>query len=197
MNDQFANFWEKGWYQPAKHIHSPNFGMRPKQQFPELIAIHSISLPPGEFENGHIQQLFMNELDWSAHPYFEKIRGMEVSSHFVIDRHGQLTQYVSCDDRAWHAGRSSWQGRSECNDWSIGIELEGLEGQRFEKSQYETLIYLINAICLQYPIQWIAGHEHIAPGRKIDPGPGFDWPYLISNVKHLSPSAFPPDVQTK
>lgn len=197
MNDQFANSWDEGWYKPAKHIQSPNFGIRPKQTQPELIVIHSISLPPGEFENGYIRQLFMNKLDWSAHPYFEKIRGMEVSSHFVIDRHGQLTQYVSCDDRAWHAGRSSWQDREECNDWSIGIELEGLEGQHFEKPQYETLIHLINDLCVHYPIQSVAGHEHIAPNRKIDPGPGFDWAYLISNVKHLSASAFPPDVRTK
>lgn len=197
MNGQFSNFWENGWYQPARCINSPNFGVRPQQQQPELIVIHSISLPPGEFENGHIQQLFMNELDWSAHPYFEKIRGMEVSSHFVIDRHGRLTQYVSCDSRAWHAGRSSWHGRKECNDWSIGIELEGLEGQNFEHHQYETLIRLVDDICAQYPIQWVAGHEHIAPGRKIDPGSGFNWGKLISNTKRLLPSAFPPEVFTK
>ncbi|MGL4666938.1 MAG: 1,6-anhydro-N-acetylmuramyl-L-alanine amidase AmpD, partial [Saezia sp.] len=167
--------WHGGWYAPARQTPSSNYDARPCQVQPELIVLHSISLPPGEYGNGCIEKLFLNQLEWSAHPYFEKIRGLKVSSHFVIDREGWLTQYVSCDDRAWHAGRSSWQGRDECNDWSIGVELEGLEGEFFEDAQYETLVKLINDICKAYPIRWVAGHEHVAPLRKIDPGAGFDW----------------------
>lgn len=185
--------WQDGWYRYAKHIRSPNFGLRPDGVLPELVVLHSISLPPGVFGNGAIEALFLNQLDWSAHPYYEKIHGATVSSHFVIDRHGVLTQYVSCNQRAWHAGRSCWQGRPECNDWSIGVELEGLEGLQFEDFQYETLSALIGALCECYPIAWVAGHEHIAPERKQDPGPGFDWTRLKA-MTGLSSQAFPPKV---
>lgn len=183
--------WQDGWYRYAKHIRSPNFGLRPDGVLPELVVLHSISLPPGVFGNGAIEALFLNQLDWSAHPYYEKIRETTVSSHFVIDRHGVLTQYVSCNQRAWHAGRSCWQGRPECNDWSIGVELEGLEGLPFEDFQYETLSALVGALCECYPITWVAGHEHIAPERKQDPGPGFDWSRLKA-MTGLPPQAFPP-----
>ena len=144
----------------------------------DLIVIHSISLPPGEFGNGHVQRLFTNQLAWDAHPYFQGLRGLEVSSHFFISRSGDLWQFVSCDDRAWHAGRSIFGGRDNCNDFSVGIELEGLEGSTFEVGQYESLGSLCTALLAQYPITNIAGHEHVATGRKQDPGPGFDWTLL-------------------
>jgi AmpD protein len=170
--------WEKGWYRYARAMASPNFGPRPGTAPTDLVVIHSISLPPGKFGNGNVQKLFSNQLDWDAHPYFQGIRGLEVSSHFFISRSGELWQFVSCDARAWHAGQSSYRGRQNCNDDSIGIELEGLEGQTFEAAQYETLTGLCAALMAQYPIAHIAGHEHIAAGRKQDPGPGFDWAFL-------------------
>jgi AmpD protein len=167
--------WQDGWYRFARRLPSPNFGPRPAQAQIDLIVLHSISLPPGEYGGDQVLQLFSNTLDWSAHPYFESIRGIEVSAHFFIRRNGDLWQMVSCDERAWHAGRSQYRGRENCNDDSIGIELEGLEGLTFEAPQYETLAALCSALALRYPVQHIAGHEHIAPGRKQDPGPGFDW----------------------
>ena len=144
--------------------------------------LHSISLPPGHYGGDEVQQLFTNRLDWDADPYFETLRGLEVSAHFYVRRNGELWQFVSGDARAWHAGASSWRGRANCNDDSIGIELEGLEGERFEPAQYETLASLCPAIADRYPIAHIAGHEHIAPGRKQDPGPGFDWPLLADQL---------------
>jgi AmpD protein len=170
--------WHKGWLQSARAIASPNFGDRPAGTAISLIVVHSISLPPGQFGGGEIAQLFTNTLDWNAHPYFKQIEGIEVSAHFVIDRQGTVTQFVSCDQRAWHAGRSSFRGRNNCNDFSIGIELEGLEGDVFEKKQYQALCALISAISSQYPIENVSGHEHIAPGRKFDPGAQFDWQLL-------------------
>ncbi len=170
--------WQDGWYRFARQLASPNFGPRPRGAHVDLLVIHSISLPPGEFGNGNVQRLFTNQLDWNAHPYFQGIRGLQVSSHFFITRTGALWQFVGCDDRAWHAGESSYRGRSNCNDDSIGIELEGLEGGAFEARQYETLAGLCAALLQAYPIAHIAGHEHIAAGRKQDPGPGFDWPLL-------------------
>jgi AmpD protein len=140
-----------------------------------LIVVHSISLPPGLYGGTNVQALFTNQLDWDAHPYFQSIRGIEVSAHFFITRQGVLWQFVSCDDRAWHAGVSTYRGRDNCNDDSIGIELEGLEGDTFEAAQYLALADLASHIGKRYPIAHIAGHEHIAAGRKIDPGSGFDW----------------------
>jgi AmpD protein len=170
-----APIWNAGWYGYARRLESANFGPRPTHARVDLIVLHSISLPPGGYGGEAVQQLFTNTLDWNAHPYFKQIEGMQVSSHFYIRRDGALWQFVSCDDRAWHAGESSYRGRSDCNDDSIGIELEGLEGDFFEPSQYETLISLCAAIVGQYPVQHIAGHEHVAPGRKHDPGARFDW----------------------
>ena len=172
------DLWQDGWCQAAEKCESPNFGPRPAQAEIDLIVVHSISLPPGNFGTGAVQQLFTNQLDWEAHPYFQSIRGLEVSSHFFIERNGKVWQFVSCHDRAWHAGVSSYRGRSNCNDDSIGIELEGLEGQTFEPAQYENLAQLCLALGQQYPIAHVAGHEHIAPGRKADPGAGFDWALL-------------------
>jgi AmpD protein len=142
------------------------------------LVIHSISLPPGVYGGPEIEQLFTNTLDWDAHPYFQGIRGLQVSAHFVIRRNGELLQFVSCDDRAWHAGVSHYRGRSQCNDDAIGIELEGLEDEPFEAPQYTTLVNLCQALGQQYPIAHIAGHEHIAPGRKKDPGAAFLWGFL-------------------
>ena len=173
-----AALWQGGWYRCARPLESPNFGQRPQQAQIDLIVIHSISLPPGDYGNANVQRLFTNQLDWDAHPYFQSIRGLQVSAHFFITRKGDLWQFVSCDARAWHAGQSSYRGRGSCNDDSIGIELEGLEGFSFEAQQYETLSVLGSALMTQYPIAHIAGHQHIAPGRKKDPGGGFDWPLL-------------------
>ena len=172
------SLWVDGWYRFARHISSPNFGPRPGHTPIDLVVLHSISLPPGIYGGAQVAELFTNQLDWNAHPYFESIRGLQVSSHFYIQRHGELWQFVSCESRAWHAGTSFYRGRSNCNDDSIGIELEGLEGENFEESQYETMEILISALAGRYPIEHIAGHEHIAQGRKQDPGPGLDWKAL-------------------
>jgi N-acetyl-anhydromuramoyl-L-alanine amidase len=177
-----AALWQGGWYRFARRLDSPNFGARPVGAKIDLIVLHSISLPPGVYGGDEVQQLFTNALDWDAHPYFQRIRGMEVSAHFYVRRDGALWQFVDVDARAWHAGRSHWRGRDECNDDSVGIELEGLEGQRFEDPQYETLAALCAALAQRYPIAHIAGHEHIAPGRKQDPGPGFDWGVLQQSL---------------
>ena len=145
----------------------------------DLVVIHSISLPPGEFGTPFVVDLFTNRLDWDAHPYFQTIRGAEVSAHFFIQRDGSLIQFVSADQRAWHAGASSWQGRSNCNDYTIGIELEGLEGGRFEQPQYDCLQSLLGALRRAYPtLTDMVGHEDVAPGRKFDPGIGFDWTFF-------------------
>ena len=170
--------WRRGWWQPARVIESPNHGPRPAGTAISLVVLHSISLPPGEYGGPGIEALFTNRLDCDAHPYYAALRGLEVSSHFVIRREGEVLQFVSCNRRAWHAGRSSWRGRDNCNDYAIGIELEGLEGQAFEPAQYAALLPLLRALSARYPIVNLAGHEHVAPGRKADPGPGFDWQAL-------------------
>ena len=182
MSDTAAGLWQAGWYRFAKALPSPNFGERPEGAQVDLIVLHSISLPPGRYGGDEVQRLFTNRLDWDAHPYFQRIRGTEVSSHFYVRRDGELWQFVSCDARAWHAGASTWRGRTNCNDDSIGIELEGLEGEHFEDAQYQTLAKLCPAIAQCYAIGFIAGHEHVAPGRKIDPGPGFSWPRLQERI---------------
>jgi AmpD protein len=182
--------WDGGWLRQAIRLPSPNFGPRPAQVLIDLIVVHSISLPPGQYGGEGVQALFTNRLDWDAHPYYQQIRGLEVSSHFYIRRDGALWQFVSCDDRAWHAGRSHYRGRDNCNDDSIGIELEGLEGGTFEPAQYQALADLCQALCARYPIAHLAGHEHIAPGRKLDPGPGFDW-RLLQTLLGLPPQCFP------
>jgi AmpD protein len=180
--DAGASLWDAGWYRFARRLDSPNFGPRPAEAAIDLVVVHSISLPPGAFGGDEVQRLFTNTLDWDAHPYFKTIEGMQVSAHFYIRRDGALWQFVSCDQRAWHAGPSSWRGRANCNDDSVGIELEGLEGGVFEAKQYEALATVCAAIAQHYPIQHVAGHEHIAPGRKNDPGAGFDWPLLRRNL---------------
>lgn len=183
--DTNTPIWEHGWLRHAHQLASPNFGPRPVGVAVDLAVIHSISLPPGEYGTGCVQQLFTNTLDWNAHPYFQQIAGIEVSAHFFIERSGRLWQFVSCDERAWHAGKSEFEGRANCNDYSIGIELEGLEGHRFEPPQYWTLTWLCRALAAHYPITKLVGHEHIAPDRKKDPGPGFDWAQLTQPLAHL------------
>jgi AmpD protein len=174
--------WQDGWLRSANRLPSPNFGPRPAGAHIDLIVLHSISLPPGRYGGDEVQRLFTNRLDWDAHPYFQQIRGAEVSSHFYVRRDGALWQFVNCDARAWHAGASAWRGRGNCNDDSVGIELEGLEGQTFEAAQYATLAALCPAIAQRYPIGFVAGHEHIAPGRKHDPGAGFEWARLQADT---------------
>ena len=176
------SLWVDGWYKYARPLASPNQGPRPVGTVPDLIVLHSISLPPGEYGGDQVQRLFTNQLDWNEHAYFKTILGMLVSSHFYICRLGELWQFVSCNDRAWHAGNSSYRGRSNCNDDSIGIELEGIEGGEFEPAQYDTLSSLCAVIAQQYPVRHVAGHEHIAPGRKADPGSAFNWLLLQQNL---------------
>jgi N-acetyl-anhydromuramoyl-L-alanine amidase len=170
-----------GLIEPALQCPSPNQDERPNQCEPDLVVIHGISLPPGKFGGPEIEQLFTNRLDWDSHPYFQEIRGAEVSSHLLVRRDGSVLQFVPFVRRAWHAGESRFRGRSRCNDFSVGIELEGADEIAYTDSQYQRLAAIIRAICLAYPaisIRSIAGHCDISPGRKTDPGPAFDWPRL-------------------
>lgn len=178
-------------YNTSRIRASPNHTPRPPGTSITLIVVHSISLPPGQYGGPEVVQLFTNTLDWDAHPYFQGIRGLEVSAHFFIRRTGETLQLVDCEQRAWHAGRSHWQGRDNCNDFSIGIELEGLEGDTFEPAQYTALAALCQTLAERYPIQHVVGHEHVAPGRKQDPGPGFDWPAL-QQLTGWPANRFPP-----
>lgn len=166
---------EEGWIEGARWVSSPNCDERPAGCAVELIVIHAISLPPGEFGGAGIVDLFMNRLDPAAHPYYATVADLRVSSHFLIRRDGELIQFVACSRRAWHAGASSWRGRARCNDYSLGIELEGADDATFEDAQYARLARLTQALSACYPIADIVGHSDIAPGRKTDPGPCFDW----------------------
>lgn len=166
---------DEGWLPEARWIPSPNFDERPAGTSVRLVVIHAISLPPGEFGGPGIIDLFTNRLDPEAHPYFSEIRELRVSSHFLVRRDGALIQFVACARRAWHAGVSSWMGQANCNDFSVGIELEGCDQLAFEADQYRTLNRLLGELRRRYPIEALAGHSDIAPGRKTDPGPCFDW----------------------
>lgn len=180
-----ASVWQAGWLAGTRRCPSPNIGARPAGVAINLVVIHSISLPPGQYGGDEVQRLFTNTLDWDAHPWFSQIRGLQVSAHFYIRRTGELWQFAPVQARAWHAGASSYEGRPNCNDYSIGIELEGLEGGLFEDAQYATLAALFRALATACPIRAVAGHEHIAPGRKHDPGSGFDWPRLRRALRDL------------
>ena len=167
-----------GWLHPSSTVQlapSPNANARPLDCEPSLLVIHNISLPPNQFSGDAVVQFFQNQLDFDSHPWFETIRGMTVSAHFFIRRNGQLVQFVSTDERAWHAGVSQFEGRSSCNDFSIGVELEGADHIPYTEAQYQSLSALTTALYQRYPIQAVRGHEHIAPGRKTDPGPSFNW----------------------
>lgn len=172
-----------GWCSDVLRTASPNFDARPADTKIDLLVIHNISLPPGQFGGQFISDLFTNCLDCDAHPYFEQLRALHVSSHFLIRREGVAVQFVSGNDRAWHAGLSSFEARERCNDFSIGIELEGSDSEPFSEIQYETLVALTVALQAAYPLSDVAGHEHIAPGRKTDPGPCFDWTHYHSRYQ--------------
>ncbi|HEU4619109.1 MAG TPA: 1,6-anhydro-N-acetylmuramyl-L-alanine amidase AmpD [Gammaproteobacteria bacterium] len=172
---------DSGWLRGVRKVPSPNCDRRPAGAAPELIVVHGISLPPGEFDGRFIDELFINNLDPAAHPYFEKIASSRVSAHVLISRTGGLTQYVSFAERAWHAGESSYCGRRACNDYSVGIELEGTDDSPYERVQYERLAALVRELRRAYPTledAEIVGHSDIAPGRKTDPGAHFDWALL-------------------
>ncbi len=164
-----------GYVASATQIASPNVDARPENTNIDLIVIHNISLPPNIYKGSGVVQLFTNQLNPNEHPYYAEIYTRKVSSHFFIRRDGELMQFASCLQRAWHAGVSSWQGRERCNDFSVGVELEGSNFEAFEAAQYQTLKSLLNCLRKAYPIQHITGHSDIAPGRKTDPGPYFEW----------------------
>ena len=166
---------EAEWSPQARRMPSPNFDERPENASIDLIVIHAISLPPDEFGSQGIIQLFTNQLDPREHPYFREIQHLRVSAHFLVRRDGELIQFVPCSRRAWHAGVSIWRGRENCNDFSIGIELEGCDSMPFEEAQYLALDRLLTELRRGYPIEAVVGHSDIAPGRKTDPGPCFDW----------------------
>ncbi len=174
---------DTGWLAGARVLESPNHDARPADTPIELIVIHGISLPPGEYGGGYVQQFFQNRLDPSGHAYFAGICELRVSAHCLVERDGTVTQFVSFADRAWHAGESEWRGRKRCNDFSVGIELEGCDDEAYTDAQYESLAKLARALRATYPgisADALAGHSDIAPGRKTDPGPFFDWPRLRS-----------------
>jgi AmpD protein len=164
-----------GWLTGARTLASPNCDARPPDTAITLVVIHNISLPPGVFDGNAVIDLFLNRLDWNAHPYYDGIRGLKVSAHFFIRRDGAILQFVACGQRAWHAGVSQWHGRACCNDFSIGIELEGSDDTPFTEAQYASLLPLLDSLKQAYPIKAVVGHSDIAPGRKTDPGACFDW----------------------
>ncbi|MCO7223969.1 1,6-anhydro-N-acetylmuramyl-L-alanine amidase AmpD [Pleionea sp. CnH1-48] len=170
-----------GWLTNVRHCLSSHFNQRPAEVVIDLLVIHNISLPPAQFGGGHIEAFFQGRLDTSVHPFFETIKDLRVSSHFLVMRTGEVLQFVSCDDRAWHAGVSEWQGQENCNDFSIGIELEGTDDIPYEEVQYQSLASLTKTLMLAYPQitpERIVGHSDIAPERKTDPGPAFNWSYF-------------------
>ncbi len=176
----------RGWLTDAVRVDSPNFDERPSDCEPSLVVIHNISLPPGEYGGPWIDELFCNCLDPNAHPYFAEISKLKVSSHLFIRRNGEVRQYVSFDNRAWHAGKSCFQGREACNDFSIGIELEGCDDELYTDVQYQTLVELTTILQQRYPAilaERIVGHSDIAPERKTDPGQAFDWPKYKEMLK--------------
>jgi N-acetyl-anhydromuramoyl-L-alanine amidase len=166
---------EDGWLAGCRKVVSPNCDERPPGAAVELVVIHAISLPPSEFGGDCVERLFTNTLDPDTHPYFRQILPVRVSAHFFIRRDGEVVQFVPCERRAWHAGVSHWRGRERCNDFSLGIELEGCDAQSFTEAQYASLGKVIAALRQRYPIADIVGHADVAPGRKTDPGPHFDW----------------------
>jgi len=173
----------QGWLSGVRRVVSPNHDARPPRTPVELLVIHNISLPPNQYGGNAIERFFTNTLDHAEHPYFEQLKGVRVSSHFLVGRDGQVIQFVPCNKRAWHAGVSTWQGRSRCNDFSVGIELEGSDFEPFTERQYAALARLTRRLKRTYPISDIAGHSDIAPERKTDPGPFFDWERYMAQLK--------------
>ncbi|MCW8125257.1 1,6-anhydro-N-acetylmuramyl-L-alanine amidase AmpD [Microbulbifer halophilus] len=180
---------ESGWLSGARRLPSPHCNSRPEGCPVDLLVIHCISLPPGEYGGSHIDDFFLGQLDIDAHPYFAEIAALRVSAHFLIDRNGRVTQYVPLDRRAWHAGKSEFCGRGNCNDFSIGIELEGLDTDSYTDAQYRALAEVTAAIRAEYPQisrDRITGHSDIAPGRKLDPGPDFDWQRYLALLDEVA-----------
>lgn len=175
---------DNGLINSARFVASPNYDLRPEGSAVELIVIHNISLPPQQYGGPGIEQLFTNCLNAAEHPYYAGIAHLKVSAHFLIRRDGELVQFVNTHQRAWHAGISSWNGRERCNDFSIGIELEGSDFEAFTEPQYLTLLPLLATLQAGYPIKAITGHSDIAPARKTDPGPFFDWARIKQFVKN-------------
>lgn len=180
-----AHFSDDGWLQGVRHLPSLNCNLRPTNADVNLLIIHNISLPPAQFGGGYVDQLFCNTLDCNAHPYFEQLRDLRVSAHFFIDRSGEVTQYVSLDQRAWHAGVSQWDGQENCNDFSVGIELEGTDTLPYADAQYTALQKIVRQIMAYFPSMTtdrIVGHCDVAPARKTDPGESFDWHRLRASL---------------
>ncbi len=179
--------WDAGgWYAHARRAPSPYHDERPENTAVDLLVVHAISLPPECFGSGEVQRFFMGTLDFNSHPYFDALRNLQVSAHFFIERDGTLWQHVGVFQRAWHAGVSEWQGRPACNDYSVGVELEGSESTAFSPLQYQRLAILAKALQSLFPAmgpERMVGHSDISPGRKWDPGPGFSWPYLAEVLK--------------
>lgn len=188
---------ETGLLRGVRQIASPNWDARPQGVEADLIVVHGISLPPGEFGGPWIERLFTNSLPAEVHPYFTEVCGLRVSSHLVVLRDGTVTQYVKFTDRAWHAGVSEYEGREACNDFSVGVELEGTDSLPYEAAQYDALAEVVAALCMAYPrlsADRLVGHNDISPGRKTDPGPAFDWPRarrLIAAASIAPPAAKP------
>lgn len=172
----------RGWFSGVRKIASPNFDVRPPGMPICLLVIHSISLPPNEFGGDGVKQLFTNKIDPEKHPYYEQLRGLKVSSHFFIRRTGEIVQFVSCSSRAWHAGLSLWRKRVRCNDFSIGIEMEGSDFVPYTDSQYRSLSYLTRRLQRAFRFSEIVGHCDVAPERKTDPGPYFDWTRYLKSL---------------
>ena len=185
MDDDLHVDSSSGVLREARQVRSPNFDSRPAGLAADLIIVHGISLPPGEFGGPWIDRLFTNSLPPDAHPYFAENAGRRVSAHLLIRRDGTVTQYVSFNDRAWHAGVSQYEGRQACNDFSIGIELEGTDTVAYDERQYQALAQVVAALCRAYPSlrpTRLAGHSDVAPGRKTDPGDAFDWPLAHRSI---------------
>jgi AmpD protein len=172
----------RGWLAEARRVASPNHDSRPPGCEPTLLVLHSISLPAGSYGGDEVERLFCNRLDPGEHPAFAELAGLRVSAHFFIRRDGELVQFVPLHRRAWHAGVSRWRGRERCNDFSIGVELEGSAAAPFEQAQYARLVALAHALRAALPLRAFAGHSDVAPGRKSDPGAGFDWPRFLSQL---------------
>lgn len=184
MNTGFLD--EEGILRGAEQVPSPNCDERPGDVDIALLVVHSISLPPGEFGGDAIGRLFTNTLDFSAHPYYSTLRELKVSAHFLVRRGGELVQFVPCSRRAWHAGTSCWRGRERCNDFSIGVELEGTDEEAYADAQYACLSGLLHALRMRYPIVDVVGHSDVSPGRKSDPGPAFDWGRLRGSLQSFA-----------
>ncbi len=191
MRERVLNITEDGWCEGVEHLYSEHFNERPTGTEISLVILHNITLPPGEFATGDVEALFLGTLDTTKDARLADLEGLRVSSHFFITRKGLIKQFVSCADRAWHAGISAFMGHENCNDFSIGIELEGTDDVPFEDAQYESLVKLLSAIAKRYPIRFVAAHSDVAPGRKTDPGAHFDWVRLEREKEQFGAPDFP------